>query len=185
MSHIMGHRSNTQGHPAISGTKALQRALGILQAFTDLRASWSLSALSNELQLTKSTTHRILSALEQEGFLSRTPGGPEYKLGPALIVLGARALKTIDLRDVARSELRSLAKATGEDVTLESLVNGEVLILHEERGQGLLGLGSPVGTLWPAHATSTGKVLMANAEDPMKEPPDGLVPITAHTIVSW
>lgn len=185
MSHIMGYRSKTQGHLAIPGTKALQRAMAILQAFTDAHPRWTLSTLSNEMDLKKTTTHRILSALEQRDFLSRTPGGTEYQLGPELIVLGARALNGIDVRDTARAELQSLARTTGDDVTLECLVGWKVLLLHEERGQSILGLGSPVGTLWPAHATATGKVLLANAEEPTEEPPGGLVAITDHTIVSW
>ena len=37
------------------------------------------------------------------------------------------------------------------------LVGSEVLILDEERGRGLLGLGTELGTRWPAHATATGK----------------------------
>ena len=115
----------------------------------------------------------------------RMPEGPEYQLGPELNVLGARALNGIDVREAARAELQSLAKTAGEDVTLECLAGPEVLLLHEERGQSLLGLGSPIGTLWPAHATSTGKVLLANAEEPAEEPPGGLVAITDHTIVSW
>ncbi len=185
MFHIMGYRSNTQGLAPIPGTKALQRAMAILQAFTDVRPMWTLSTLSSEMDLKKTTTHRILSALEQRGFLSRTPGGTKYQLGPELIVLGARALNGIDVREAARAELQSIAKTTGEDATLECLVGWDMLLLHEEHGQSLLYLGSPAGTLWPAHATSTGKVLLANAEEPAEEPPGGLVALTDHTIVSW
>ena len=112
MSHIMGYRSETQGHPPVPETKALQRALAILQSFTDVNPKWNLSALSNELDMRKSTTHRILSALERGGFLSRTPGDPEYRLGPELIVLGARALNAVDLRDATLNELRALTQTT-------------------------------------------------------------------------
>jgi DNA-binding IclR family transcriptional regulator len=102
-----------------------------------------------------------------------------------MIVLGARALQAIDLRAVARPHLRSLAEATGADATLEALVGSEVLILDEEKGRGLMGIPSEVGTRWPAHATATGKVLLAGAEGPLSEPGGGLASITAHTITSW
>jgi DNA-binding IclR family transcriptional regulator len=91
----------------------------------------------------------------------------------------------MDIREAARPELRALAESTGEDATLEALVGTEVLILEEERGHGLLSLGTELGTRWPAHATATGKVLMAFSEVEMEEPADGLVPLTKHTIVSW
>jgi len=171
--------------PPIPGTQALSRAIRILQAFTDERPTWTLAALVVELDQKRSTIHRILSALEREGFLSRKPGGVEYQLGPELIVLGARALKATDVRDVARPELQALAKATGLDLTLDSSVGWGTLLLHEERGTNFLYMGTPVGTLWPAHASGTGKVLMAFAEEPLPEPPGGLVAITDHTITSW
>ena len=81
--------------------------------------------------------------------------------------------------------LEALAEITGEDVTLESLVGAQVLILDEARGRSLLGLDSSIGTRWPAHATATGKVLNAFSAAPMPEPPGGLQPITDHTITSW
>ena len=106
-------------------------------------------------------------------------------LGPEMIVLGARALQAVDLRGVARSELQFLAEKTGEDASLETLVGTEVLILDEERGRGLMGITSEIGTRWPTHATATGKVLQAGAEEPMTEPESGLASLTAHTITSW
>ena len=181
----MEYSSTVDENPAIPGTRALQRAMDLLRAFDDERPRWSLSALSVKLDLSKSTAHRILTALEREGFLLRPSGSNEFQLGPELIVLGSRALRAIDVRAAARSELRFLAEKTGEDVTLESLVGTEVLILDEQRGRNLMGVGTPVGTLWPAHATSTGKVLLAHAPEAMKEPEGGLVAFTANTIVSW
>jgi IclR family acetate operon transcriptional repressor len=185
MSHMMGRRSRIPGDPNVPGTKALHRALTILQAFTDAQPVWTLSGLSNELGYGKTTTHRILSALVDADLLSRAPGEREYQLGPELIVLGARALKAIDVREAAHHEMVSLARVSGETVTLASLVNDEILVLLEERGVSPLGLGAPVGSLWPAHATSAGKVLMAASDSPLSEPAGGLSAITDHTIVSW
>jgi DNA-binding IclR family transcriptional regulator len=101
-----------------------------------------------------------------------------------MIVLGTRALRSVDVRTVARTELQALARDTGEDTTLEVLVNTEVLIVDEERGRGLLVLDSELGIRWPAHATATGKVLLADAGLALPETSEGLSAITEHTIVS-
>ena len=170
---------------AIPGTRAVQRVLSLLRAFSEERPTWSLTELSAEVGLSKATAHRMLSVLEQEGFITRQPGSADFQLGPEMIVLGTLALKAADVRTVARPELQFLAETTGEDASLESLVGTEVLILDEERGRGLMGLGTEVGTRWPAHATATGKVLLAGAENAMTEPMDGLHAMTAHTITSW
>jgi DNA-binding IclR family transcriptional regulator len=163
----------------------VERVLSLLRAFTEDRPSWSLTELSAEVGLSKATAHRMLSVLEREGFVARQAGSADFQLGPEMIVLGALALRAVDIRMAARPELQFLAETTGEDASLESLVGTDVLILDEERGQGLLGLGTEVGTLWPAHATATGKVLIAGAEIEMTEPEGGLHAHTAHTITSW
>jgi len=169
----------------IPGTRAVQRVLSLLKAFTEEKPVWSLTDLSAEVGLSKATAHRMLSVLEQEGFLERPAGSADFRLGPEMIVLGVLALKAVDIRAVARPELQFLAQTTGEDASLESLVGWEVLILDEERGKGLLGLGTELGTRWPAHATATGKVMLAGAETSPTEPEDGLHSMTAHTITVW
>jgi len=169
----------------IPGTRAVERVLSLLRAFPENGPKRSLTELAAEAGLNKSTAHRMLSVLEREGFVVRSPDSGNFQLGPEMIVLGSRALRAVDMREAARPELEALAEITGEDVTLESLVGAEVLILDEARGRGLMGLDSSIGTRWPAHATATGKVLNAFAGVAMPEPPGGLQPITDHTVTSW
>jgi DNA-binding IclR family transcriptional regulator len=169
----------------IPGTRAVKRVLSLLSAFNEGRPRRSLTELSAQVGLSKATAHRMLSVLEQEGFIMKASGSADFQLGPEMIVLGTLALKSVDVRGVARPELQFLAETTGEDASLESLVGSEVLILDEERGRGLLGLGTELGTRWPAHATATGKTLLATAEKAMREPQGGLKSLTAHTITSW
>jgi len=175
----------TESSDAIPGTRAVQRVLSLLKAFPEDKSKRSLTELAAEAGLNKSTAHRMLSVLEQEGFVVRSAGSGSFQLGPEMIVLGSRALRAVDTREAARPELEALAETTGEHATLESLVGGEVLILDEARGRGLLGLASSIGTRWPAHATATGKVLIGFAEAEVLEPQGGLPAITDHTVVSW
>ncbi len=121
----------------------------------------SLSDLCAVGGLTKTTTHRLLMALESEGLVVHDPITHLYRLGPALIVLGSRATFGNDLRTIVDPELEALADETGETATLEVLVDNRVLILSEYIGQHLVSVEAEVGTSWPAYATSTGKVLLA------------------------
>ncbi len=169
---------------AIPGTQAVQRVLSILRAFTDENSKLSLTEISTAAGLNKATAHRMLSVLEREHFVYRSPDSGEYQLGSEMIVLGARALKAVDVRATARPELQALAAETGEDATLEILTDTDVLILDEVRGRGLLVLGTEIGTRWPAHATATGKVLLAFASDTPRGTTGKLPASTEHTIVS-
>jgi DNA-binding IclR family transcriptional regulator len=175
----------TDSSRAIPGTQAIQRVLSLLRAFPEESPRRSLTELSAAAGLNKATAHRMLSLLEREGFVSRSSETGEFQLGSEMIVLGARALRAIDIRAAARPELRALADSTGENSTLEILVNEDVLILDEVRGRGLLVLATEIGTRWPAHATATGKVLLADGDIALPETEEGLQAITKHTIVSW
>jgi len=145
-----------------SGTQAVLRAIALLKAFTGDKPEMDLPDLADQVGLTRTTTHRLLSALESEDLVSKNPLTHDYRLGPAAIALGSRALRTNDLRTIARPYLESLAARTRETATLEVLVDGRMLILDEVLGAHLIGTTPSVGTAWAIHATSTGKVLLAH-----------------------
>lgn len=145
---------------AYPGTQAVRRAIGLLKAFTPEQPRRRVVELSRALGLNKTTAYRLLTALESEGMVERE--GEVYRLGPELLALGARACGVVDLRAAARVELESLAAETRETATLEMLVGRHMLILDEVRGHYVLGTLPWAGTRWPVHATSTGKVLMAD-----------------------
>ena len=147
------------------GTQTVLRAVTLLKAFTDARPEWGLSDLARMVGLNKTTTYRLLTALAGEGMITRNPATETYRLGPEAIALGGRALRSNSLREASRAALESLAEATGESVTLEVLAEGEVLILDEVQGRHLVGTTLSIGTRWPAHATSTGKIILAFLAD--------------------
>ena len=136
----------------------MQRAVALLKLFTDVRPEWGLTEVARAAGLNKTTAHRLLSALTREGLLARSATTEAYRLGPEAIALGARALRANDLRTVSRIYLEDLVKRSDETATVEVLVEAEVLILDEMHSRKWLHASPSVGTRWPAHATSTGKV---------------------------
>ena len=173
-----------------SGTQAVTRALLLLDALGGPRDEWGLGDLVEELAMRKTTVFRLLGALEGTGFVVRDADRQTYRLGPALIRLGARARRSVGLHDAAHPVLRALAAETGESATLEVLVNEETLILDEVQGGHIIGSSPEVGTRWPAHATSTGKVLLAarghdHEGDPARTARGKLVRMAPATITSW
>ena len=174
MFHDVIQRSNSEPY---RGTQAIARALRLLRAFSDDTPAWSLTRLATASGLSKTTTLRLLRALEQEGYVAREEDTDRYRLGPEAIALGARASRANPLRGVARPSLEELARETGETATLEILVGTDVLILDEAAGRRLMSAGE-IGVLYPAHATGTGKVLLAASKTPLPEPLLALTPKT-------
>lgn len=165
------------------GAQSVSRAIALLKAFDDAHPAWNLGDLSEHLGLHKTTTHRLLAALESEGLILRDGGG-QYRLGVELIALGSSAMRGNDLRAAARPILEALAQETGESATLELLVKQHVLILDEASGRFPGGTTESVGMRLPLHATSTGKVLLAHLDEAalgafLARP---LAALTPHTI---
>lgn len=167
--------------PALPGTQAVVRAITVLKTLGRSNSAFGLTDLGTATGLSKATMFRLLGALEIEGMVARDSVSGEYRLGPELISLGVSALSTADLRTTAHDELVRVAEETGETSTLEVLVDGHVLILDEVQGRFLLGSTPEIGRRWPAHATSTGKLLLALAPTPL---PVKLVRLAPRTIVS-
>ncbi len=147
------------------GAQAVTRAVNLLKAFTDSQPEWGLSEMAQAAGLNKTTTFRLLAALESEGLIARNPQTDAYRLGPEAIVLGGRALRANGLRAVSRAELEALAQETGETATLEVLTDSDTLILDEVLSRHMIGGTPSIGTRWPAHTTSTGKAILAALPD--------------------
>ena len=165
------------------GAQAALRAVRLLKIFSNERPEMSLAELSKASGLNKTTTHRLLRALQSEGLIERNAATSAYSLGAGLMALGVQALSSNDLRRRVRPLLRMLAKETGETATLEVPVEDSMLILDEVAGSHVLGTAGNVGTRWPIHATSTGKVWLAFEDDGLDRLNEELRPLTASTDV--
>lgn len=166
------------------GTQAVLRAMQLLKVFTDLEPERSLNEICENTGLNRTTTYRLLSALESEGFVTHDPIRDHYRLGSELIVMGSRAVRSNPLRTVAHPALVHLAQKTGEMASLELLEGDKTIILDEVKGHKQKRLNTSIGNLWPAHATSTGKILLAQLS-PRERLGRLLFPLTAvtpHTI---
>jgi DNA-binding IclR family transcriptional regulator len=154
---------------AYPGTQSVIRALSLLKLFTADQPEWTLSQLVKKLKLNKTTTFRLLTALESEEMLARNPATDTFTLGPEMIVLGAKALRSNSLRVASRGELKSLAESVGETSSLEILAVPDVVIIDEILGDHLMGGVPSIGTRWTALATSTGKAIIAYLPEDQQE----------------
>ncbi|MEM7538858.1 MAG: IclR family transcriptional regulator [Chloroflexota bacterium] len=167
-----------------AGTQTIARAFALVNLFTDEQPVWSLPDLINASGLKRTTVFRLLSALEAEQIVRKTETG-DYMLGPGLIALGGRAIRTNQLRAVAQPLLRELVQRTGESVTIDILwIDDEQrptsMVIEEQLAQRVLGLSQYIGARFPAHTTSTGKVLLAY-QSPKRLAQLQLTPLASYT----
>ena len=137
-------------------TKALQ----VLQAFSYERPVLGVSELARQLGMGKSSVHRVLSTLAEQGFVSKTDDD-RYRLGLKLHELGQLVVSSLELRQVAHAPLERLHN---ENVHVAVLEGADAMYVHRIESQSTLRTFSRVGRRVPAHTTSSGKCLLAFGE---------------------
>jgi IclR family transcriptional regulator, pca regulon regulatory protein len=160
---------------------SLERGLAILGCFTAGRPVLGIAEIAAEVGMTRSTTDRYVRTLLALGYLERyvqQGSTRKYRLGLAVTDLGMSALSATGLRDHAHSYLVELRSHTSCTVSLGVLDGGEVLFVDRvrglpvrgrSRGQQEIDLNLDVGSRVPAHASSIGKLLLANLPGPEQD----------------
>jgi DNA-binding IclR family transcriptional regulator len=142
--------------------QSVDRAIAVLKGFSEEEPELGVTELSQRLGLPKSTVYRLLASLQQEGIVDQDPETEKYRLGIELVNLAGLVLKQMDVRQVARTYLRSLAEASEETVNL-SLLTGDDKVINID------GISSPrmvrnvgwIGREMLPHCISSGKALLA------------------------
>jgi len=166
------------------GAQAALRAVRLLKMFSNERPEMSLAEISSASGLNKTTTHRLLRALQSESLIDRNSATSAYSLGPGLMALGVQALASSDLRRRVRPLLKALARESGETATLEVPVENSMLILDEVAGSHVVAAAGNIGTRWPMHATSTGKAWIAFEDSGLDRISDHLQSLATRTLTT-
>lgn len=142
--------------------KVLERALAVLDRFTESEPEWSTGGLAGAVGLPVSTTYRLVNSLEAQGLLRPVSGG-RYRLGAAAVSLGYRASAGFDLRRDLHAQLEQVAGTTRETALLSVLEPRRMGVLCIDRVEApqQLRLSLEIGTVVPLHAGATSKALLA------------------------
>lgn len=167
------------GSPATRQVASVARALAVLDALAEGGPELGTNDIARRTGINASTVSRLLATLVDSGLVDHVPESGRYRLGLRLVQLGNRVVERLDLRDVAREQLEALVAATGETATLSVPGEGVAITIDFLPGpssvQGVAQIGRPS----VAHATATGKVMLAYTDAAL---PDELDAYTARTI---
>jgi DNA-binding IclR family transcriptional regulator len=159
---------------------AAAKALDLLTTFSFGEPRLSLADLATRTRIPRPTAFRLLTTLEQAGFVAKING--EYQLGIKCFVLGNVVAASLDLREKAQAHLERLRDSAGETVHLAVLDEWQVLYLERLQSPHPIGfMRSRVGAIVPAYCTSLGKTLLAFMPEPEVEAWLRAAPLKAMT----
>jgi DNA-binding IclR family transcriptional regulator len=158
---------------------SVSKALALLRVVVETSTASRLSDLADAVDLPKSTTHRLLKALEEAGFVGRA--GPRYQIGDRAFELAQAAHRSRygSLRDAAQAPLGQVFVHGSAAVHLAVLEGREVLYLEKLTGRDGCTLPTRVGARMPATCTALGKAILAHS--PLAVVRDALAPPLPRT----
>src|SRR5207248_6104680 len=139
----------------------VQRAARLLRHIAEGHPVLNMSETAKLLKINRTTLLRLLHTLEAEGFVERRPSGAGFQVGLTFLELGARALFSQDLVQVAMPVLTKLAETLQLSAHLGVLDGSDVLYLVRRTPNTPLASNIRVGSRLPAHATTMGRMLLA------------------------
>ncbi|GGL34997.1 IclR family transcriptional regulator [Caulobacter rhizosphaerae] len=146
----------------VVGAQTLARGVDMLDV-VGRSGPLPLAALAQRLGLTRSTTHRLASALVKRGFLQVAAQG--YLLGAKLLRLGALAEANHPLTAAARPYLERLAREEHDPVNLAIREGGLVRYVAQVRGDRRIEVRSVIGETRLLAATALGRALLLDADE--------------------
>ena len=166
------------------GVQVITRAISILRALRNHPEGLSLAQIAKEVNLARSTVHRIVSTLEDDQFVTAASASGGYRLGPALAVLGAAV--NHNLRDQLRPFLEQLFLEINETIDLAVLEGDQLVFVDQIATPHRLRAVSGVGLSFPLHCTANGKAMLAKLDQEQMERllPDVLPSFTPNTETS-
>jgi DNA-binding IclR family transcriptional regulator len=145
---------------AETGTQAIERAAQLLVRVVEAPQPPSIGELSARAGLPKSTTSRLVGALERQGLVERLGTRGRLRPGPVLLRYASRDASQA-LVALAQPSLRRLADASGETINLAVPGPEGVEHLAQEDTAHLVGVTDWVGLRVPFELAANGKCFLA------------------------
>lgn len=136
-------------------------ATRVLKSFSAANVEWGVSDLARELDLGKSTVHRLLATLTEQGMLEQDNDSGRYRLGLVIFDLAAAVSSQINLHEAVLTPMTELRNRTGETVQVAVLDGREVVYIERLDSPNTLRLFLEIGRRNDAHCSGTGKALLA------------------------
>jgi IclR family pca regulon transcriptional regulator len=139
--------------------QSLERGLAVIRAFGADNPELMLSEVARAADLTRAAARRFLLTLVDLGYM-RTDGR-RFALTPRVLELGYAYVSSLSLPDVAEPHLQSLVEKVHEASAVAVLDGDEIVYVARVPVSRIMTVTVHVGTRFPAHATSMGRVLLA------------------------
>lgn len=156
----------------------LERALTIMEHLAAKPDCSTMAEIARALKYPNNSVFRIVSSLEERGYLIKDIDSNNYRLSRKLLSLGYQALVETGLTEKSLDILRSLRDATGETALIGTLLEGEGVVLDLVLSLEPIKFMVSPGTRFSLYTAAPGKAMLAFLEEAERERQIGLIKFT-------
>ena len=139
--------------------QSLARGLAVLAALGGDGGGMTLAAVARATGLPRATARRSLLTLHQLGYVAADDG--VFTPLPRVLDLGYPLLSALSLGDLAQPHLADLVRRVHDSASVAVLDGDDIRYVGRVAAGRIMSVSITVGTRFPAHATSMGRVLLA------------------------
>lgn len=152
-----------------STLSSLKNALRVLESFSVDVPEKGVTEIAQETGLGKSTVHRVLTTLEEAGYVRKDETTRRYRLGLSVLSLGGVLISNLEIYREAQHLLEAFANRFDEAVHLAVLEDYHTVYISKIESTHPVRILTHLGRKNPIHCTSSGKVILAFQDDEMVE----------------
>lgn len=145
--------------------QSLVRALSILNRLAAADEGVTLTEVAQQVGLSPSTAHRLLTTLEQERYVHFDAERRLWSVGVQAFVAGSAFLRTRSLAAAARPHMRALMEESAETVNLAVEDQDQAVYLSQVECRQMMRAFARPGGRVPLHCSSVGKALLSAMTD--------------------
>lgn len=143
--------------------QSFARGLSVFTVFGPDSAALTVSDVSRATGMTRASARRFLLTLVDLGYMHYD--GKLFRLAPKVLTLGYAYLSSMSLPGIAHPHLEELVLQTHESSSISVLDDTDIVYVGRVPTSRIMTVAINVGTRFPAHATSMGRVLLADLDE--------------------
>lgn len=139
----------------------ITKSFEVLELLSKNPYGLTLQEIVTQLQYPKSSLYKIVSNLQEIGYLGREIDSSRYFLSRKLLTLGVTAFNSSNIIERSKEYMKLLRDEVGESVMIGTLIDDEVVLLEQITGSLDFVFTLKQGMRFNLYSTAPGKVVLA------------------------
>lgn len=147
----------------------LEKGLGVLELLSYSPIGMTLQEIKQELEISQTTTYRILNTMVRLGYLFYNDKIKKYRISKKILAMGLRSIEEHDILESVLPHMRSLRNHVKETVCYGVIGNEKILFIEQAIGTHPFCFVLSPGKVIDLHCSAPGKAVLAFMEPSVRE----------------